>query len=144
MEGGDGDRVVGARPVAAQPGAVLRGGGAAGGAVEAAGKAGDLREEVARAWIDAEAYRVFTLQTITRISDGESLGAASSMNKIFWSELDVRIHELALRLLGDEAELDGPWIAAWQFALAGPIYAGTNEVQRNIVAERVLGLPRGK
>ena len=107
-----------------------------------AGRPAALREEVARAWIDAEAYNVYTLSSITRISDGESLGASSSMNKLFWSELDLRIHALALRLLGAEAELDGPWIAAWQFALAGPIYAGTNEVQRNIAAERVLGLPR--
>jgi hypothetical protein len=61
----------------------------------------------------------------------------------------VRLHEAALELLGDEAELvaggaedDGAWMKGYQFALAGPIYAGTNEIQRNVVAERVLGLPR--
>jgi hypothetical protein len=68
------------------------------------------------------------------------------MTKVFWSELDVRLHELALELLGDHAELvDGElaaWMKGYQFALAGPIYAGTNEIQRNVVAERVLGLPR--
>ena len=57
-------------------------------------------------------------------------------------ELDVRMHELALRLLGSDAELEGPWNKGYQFALAGPIYAGTNEIQRNVVGERVLGLPR--
>ena len=41
-----------------------------------------------------------------------------------------------------DAELAGPWMTGYQFALSGPIYAGTNEIQRNIVAERVLGLPR--
>jgi alkylation response protein AidB-like acyl-CoA dehydrogenase len=69
-------------------------------------------------------------------------GAESSLNKLFWSELDVRLQETALDLLGEEAELDGPWARGFLFSLAGPIYAGTNEVQRNVVAERVLGLPR--
>ncbi|MDT7539623.1 MAG: hypothetical protein QOI82_3208, partial [Actinomycetota bacterium] len=66
----------------------------------------------------------------------------SSLNKLFWSELDIRLHELALDILGPEAELEGPWSKGFQFSLSGPIYAGTNEVQRNIVAERLLGLPR--
>ncbi|MCB1038751.1 MAG: acyl-CoA dehydrogenase, partial [Acidimicrobiales bacterium] len=57
-------------------------------------------------------------------------------------ELDVELHEAALDLRGQEAELDDAWSKGWQFALSGPIYAGTNEIQRNIAAERVLGLPR--
>jgi alkylation response protein AidB-like acyl-CoA dehydrogenase len=103
---------------------------------------GPLRDRVVRAWLDAEAYQLFTLQQVTRICEGSSPGAESSLNKLFWSELDVRLHETALALLGPEAELDGPWSRGFLFALAGPIYAGTNEIQRNIVAERVLGLPR--
>ena len=90
----------------------------------------------------AEAYSLFTLSDVTGIVEGRSPGARSSLNKIFWSELDVELHRAALDLLGPEAELDGPWNRGWQFALSGPIYAGTNEIQRNIVAERVLGLPR--
>jgi len=101
-----------------------------------------LRDRVARAWIDAEAYQLFTLEQVTAISEGGSPGARSSLNKIFWSELDVRLQETALDLLGAEAEVDGPWSRGFLFALAGPIYAGTNEIQRNIVAERLLGLPR--
>ena len=69
-------------------------------------------------------------------------GARSSFVKLWWSELDVALHETALDILGPDAELDGPWSKGWQFALSGPIYAGTNEIQRNIAAERVLGLPR--
>jgi alkylation response protein AidB-like acyl-CoA dehydrogenase len=110
-----------------------------------------LRDRVVQAVIDAETYRLYTLQTVTRLADGEKAGAESSLNKIFWSELDVRLHEAALDLLGPDAELvagapgavdDGAWMKGYQFALAGPIYAGTNEIQRNVVAERVLGLPR--
>ena len=101
-----------------------------------------MADAVADAWIDAEAYSLFTLSDVTGVVEGVSMGARSSYNKIFWSELDVRLHEVALDLLGPEAELDGPWMKGYQFALSGPIYAGTNEIQRNIVAERVLGLPR--
>ncbi|HYC81217.1 MAG TPA: acyl-CoA dehydrogenase family protein [Solirubrobacterales bacterium] len=103
---------------------------------------GGRRDRVAQAWIDAEAYQLFTLQQVTAIAAGRSPGAASSLNKLFWSELDIRLQETALDLLGPEAEVDGPWSRGFLFALAGPIYAGTNEIQRNIVAERVLGLPR--
>jgi alkylation response protein AidB-like acyl-CoA dehydrogenase len=57
--------------------------------------------------------------------------------------MDVRLHEAALRLLGPDAALDDTaWMKGFEFALAGPIYAGTNEIQRNVIAERLLGLPR--
>jgi len=102
-----------------------------------------LRDEIVRAWIDAEAYRWQTFLTVTRMTDGEQLGAESSLTKVFWSELDVRMHETALELLGTQGESDDTgWMKGFQFALSGPIYAGTNEIQRNVIAERVLGLPR--
>jgi alkylation response protein AidB-like acyl-CoA dehydrogenase len=101
-----------------------------------------LRERIADAWMRAEAYRLFTLDTVTRLAGGAVMGADSSINKVWWSELDVELHELALDLLGPEAEVEGPWSKGWQFSLSGPIYAGTNEIQRNIAAERMLGLPR--
>jgi alkylation response protein AidB-like acyl-CoA dehydrogenase len=105
-----------------------------------------VRNAVVRAWIDADAYRWQTFWTVTRLMEGGRTGPESSLVKIFWSELDVRLHETALRLLGSRAELvdgdDAAWMKGWQFALSGPIYAGTNEIQRNVVAERVLGLPR--
>jgi alkylation response protein AidB-like acyl-CoA dehydrogenase len=109
-------------------------------------------ERVADAWIDAQAYRLHTFETVTRLADGGSIGAEASLGKLFWSALDVALHETALDLLGADAELapgapeavdDGRWLDGYLFALAGPIYAGTNEIQRNVVAERVLGLPRG-
>ena len=101
-----------------------------------------LRDRVVRALIDAEAYRCHTFALATRMQAGHELGPEASLSKLFWSEMDVTTHETALALLGDEGELEGPWSKQYQFALAGPIYAGTNEIQRNVVAERVLGLPR--
>jgi hypothetical protein len=102
-----------------------------------------LADAVVQGWIEAEAYDLYTLSDVTTITSGGSPGARSSLNKIFWSELDVKLHRAALDLLGPAAELaDDPFMKGYQFALSGPIYAGTNEIQRNIVAERVLGLPR--
>ena len=101
-----------------------------------------LRDRIISAWMKAEAYRVQTLQTVTNTVEGRPAGAETSLVKLWWSELDVELHEVAMDLLGPDAELEGPWSKGWQFSLSGPIYAGTNEVQRNIAAERVLGLPR--
>ena len=101
-----------------------------------------LRGEVADAWMEAQAYKLATDMTVTRLARGERPGPESSLNKLFWSDMDVHIHDVALRLLGGDADLDGSWMKGYQFSLSGPIYAGTNEIQRDIVAERLLGLPR--
>ncbi|MDA3659221.1 acyl-CoA dehydrogenase family protein [Mycobacterium xenopi] len=104
----------------------------------------DFGDEVADAWIKAQAYRLHTFGTVTRLSEGGELGAESSVTKVFWSELDVALHQTALEIRGADAELVDRWSDGLLFALGGPIYAGTNEIQRNIIAERLLGLPREK
>ncbi|MFC0848883.1 acyl-CoA dehydrogenase family protein [Streptomyces noboritoensis] len=105
------------------------------------------RDRVADAVIGARAYQLFTYAGASRFAAGGEMGAESSLNKLFWSEYDIELHETALELLGAEgelAELAGGWGEGYLFALAGPIYAGTNEIQRDIVAERLLGLPKGR
>jgi alkylation response protein AidB-like acyl-CoA dehydrogenase len=101
------------------------------------------RDAVVDAWLGSEAYRLHTFGTVTRLDEGGKLGAESSITKVFWSELDIAMHETALDLLGPEAEQASRWTDGYLFSLSGPIYAGTNEIQRNIIAERLLGLPRG-
>lgn len=101
-----------------------------------------LTDRAVRSWMQAQAYQQFTLAQVTDIVEERSTGARSSLNKVYWSELDIALHETAMELLGESAQLDTEWSRGFQFSLAGPIYAGTNEIQRNIIAERLLGLPR--
>ncbi|MFE9133009.1 acyl-CoA dehydrogenase family protein [Streptomyces sp. NPDC007355] len=112
-----------------------------------------LRDRVADAVIGARAYRLFAFAGASRLAAGGSIGAESSLNKVFWSELDIALHETALDLLGPYGELSdeatdapahGSWAGGHTFSLAGPLYAGTNEIQRDIIAERLLGLPKGR
>ena len=107
------------------------------------------REAVVQAWGAAQAYAYNTYAVAAKILAGGKIGAEASLTKIFWSELDRAMHRTAMQLLGAHAELkrfaDGgfnQWLEGYIFSLSGPIYAGSNEVQRNIIAERLLGLPR--
>lgn len=107
------------------------------------------REAVVQAWGAAQAYAYNTYAVASKIMGGGKIGAEASLNKIFWSELDRSMHRTAMQILGAHAELKrfgngqiNQWLEGYIFSLSGPIYAGSNEVQRNIIAERLLGLPR--
>jgi alkylation response protein AidB-like acyl-CoA dehydrogenase len=108
-------------------------------------------DRVAQSWMDAEAYALTIYAMASRLATGGKIGPEASTNKIFWSELDINLAQTAMDILGERAELMpgathasdiGEWLQYYIFALAGPIYAGSNEIQRNIIAERMLGLPR--
>ncbi|WP_018219389.1 acyl-CoA dehydrogenase family protein [Salinispora pacifica] len=142
-----------------------------------------LSDRVVAGWIAARAYQLHSYGTATQEAADRTpepppppgradrpaqtgstalrgSGHAASMTKVFWSELDVALHEVALDLLGPYAEIGGlpadsagraddagdadAWLDGYLFSLAGPIYAGTNEIQRTVIAERVLGLPRDR
>jgi len=107
------------------------------------------REAVSQAWMQTQAYAYNTYAVAAKIMAGGKIVAEASLNKIFWSELDRMMHRTAMQILGAAAELthfdDGSinqWLDGYIFSLSGPIYAGSNEIQRNITAERFLGLPR--
>jgi alkylation response protein AidB-like acyl-CoA dehydrogenase len=111
-----------------------------------------LASTVAQCWMDADAYALSTYMTAARLIAGGRIGVEASLNKVFWSELDLAMHRAAQSILGARAALmreapdaadAGGWVEGFLFSLAGPIYAGANEIQRNIIAERLLGLPRG-
>jgi alkylation response protein AidB-like acyl-CoA dehydrogenase len=109
-----------------------------------------LAEELGRALADIAVYRHHVNRTVAETRAGETRPEAS-YNKLYWSEMDARIHELGMRVLGPDAEfgddpdsLPGavPWQENYWYSRAARIFAGTNQIQRNIIAERVLGLPR--
>jgi hypothetical protein len=101
-----------------------------------------IRERLARAWIGLEAMRAYALDTL----DGDSDPAAQSVLKILWSRWYRDLGELAMRVRGASSLVlrdDGdPWQRLFLFSRAATIYGGSEEIQRNIIARRALGLPR--
>ena len=119
------------------------------------GAGGDarVRQQVAQAQIEAHVFRLIGLRNLTQAQHGHAPGAEASLTKLYWSEMDKRIQETAVGLQGPYGALapeepmaveDGRWQYGWMWAQAETIYAGSSEIQRNIIAERVLGLPRGR
>jgi alkylation response protein AidB-like acyl-CoA dehydrogenase len=119
------------------------------------GAGGDpsTRQKVAQARIEAHVFRLIGLRNLTRAQHGHAPGPEASVTKLYWSEMDKRLQEAAVGVEGmygalapDSAHAieDGRWQYGWMWAQAETIYAGSSEIQRNIIAERVLGLPRGR
>ena len=109
------------------------------------GLAGDprRRQEIAQRWIEVEVMRLMNCRTLTRLERGLEPGPESSLVKLFWAGLTQRIHELAMAIEGPSAQLDeGRWPLAYLWSRVGAIAGGTSEVQANIIAQRLLGLPR--
>ncbi len=107
-----------------------------------------MRDAVTEVWMQAEGYRLHTYQTVTRMIEGRPIGAeASASTRSSGASSTCGSTSSRSQLLGPDAErMDGPderWVDGFLFSLSGPIYAGTNEIQRNIIADRVLQLPKG-
>jgi alkylation response protein AidB-like acyl-CoA dehydrogenase len=105
-----------------------------------------VQDEIARLFVQAKCYAFATTRMVSRISHGEDIGVDASVMKLQWSELERTMYETGLELLGPlGTSLDEPGAEFWHnywYARAATIYAGTSEIQRNIVSERLLGLPR--
>jgi alkylation response protein AidB-like acyl-CoA dehydrogenase len=110
-----------------------------------------VRQRLAQSWIDAEIFRLHNARTLHRLARGEEIGAESSIVKLFWADASRRLYDTATALLGpaallmpdDAGALDrGRWARGLLATRANSIMGGTSEIQRNIIGERVLGLPR--
>ena len=113
--------------------------------LRARGRASDpnMRQRYAARVIDVEIMRLHNCRTMTRLARGELPGAESSIVKLFWADLTQELTALALDALGADAQLGGRWQQRMLWSRCASIAGGTNEIQRNIIAQRVLGLPRG-
>ena len=119
-----------------------------------------VRQKLGRIWAELEVERYQALRTLTLLERGEHPGAAGSLTKLSYSEFEKRYMELVLEILGPygqlthgapkELELDidtavgeqGTWAYAYLWSRAGTIYAGSSEIQKNVIGERILGLPK--
>ena len=110
-----------------------------------------LRQALAQAHIRVEIMLLNLYRGITSRLRGQPAGPEASLDKLYWSELDKWMQELGMSLQGPYSQLmegsehavGGNWQYNFLRSRAGTIYSGTSEIQRNIIGERVLGLPKG-
>jgi alkylation response protein AidB-like acyl-CoA dehydrogenase len=110
-----------------------------------------IRQQLAQAFIEVEMTKLHNWRTLTQLRRHGKPGPESSLVKLFWSEMSQRLHDTAMQILGVDAQCwpgepravaRGRWLRSYLYYRAATIFAGTSEVQRNIIAQRVLGLPR--
>jgi alkylation response protein AidB-like acyl-CoA dehydrogenase len=113
----------------------------------------DVREKLGRLVVENEVMRGNGLRTLANLAAGNSPGPESSIEKIFWSECHQRLTDTALELLGPQAQLgareararrEADWAYQYLWSRAGTIYSGSSEIQRNIIAKRVLRMPTAR
>jgi len=105
-----------------------------------------IRQKLAQAFLELEVFRLTNLRALSKMASSSVPGPEGSILKIFWSEMNQRLQQVAMETLGPHAQLkdfdEGRWVYSYLRARGNTIEAGTSEIQRNIVAERVLGLPK--
>ncbi|MGH9111243.1 MAG: acyl-CoA dehydrogenase family protein [Acidimicrobiales bacterium] len=101
-----------------------------------------IAEELAQAFVEVRLLRLHNWRTLTRLAHGAVPGAESSWIKLTWSDMSQHLSQLALDVLGPEGALATPPARQWLWSKAASIAGGTSEIQRTIIGERVLGLPR--
>jgi alkylation response protein AidB-like acyl-CoA dehydrogenase len=112
-----------------------------------------LAPRLAQAFVELRIFQLHNWRSISRTAKGEDPGPVGSINKLWWSEMSKRLHDTAMATLGPAQPLlrgarnnpgDGTWQRSWLYYQASSIWAGTNEIQRNVIGERTLALPREK
>ncbi len=110
------------------------------------------RQALAETYTEVRLFQLHNWRSLSKMAKGEDPGPEGSALKLYWSEMSQRLHRHAMEILGPAAPLwqgadenpgDGAWQRSWLYYQAASIFAGTNEIQRTLVGERVLGLPRG-
>jgi alkylation response protein AidB-like acyl-CoA dehydrogenase len=110
-----------------------------------------LQQRLAEAYVEVRLFQLHNWRSLSRLQSGRELGPEGSALKLYWSEMSKRLHDTAMAVLGDSAPLwwdaddnpgGGRWQRSWLYYQSASIFAGTNEIQRTIIGERVLGLPR--
>jgi alkylation response protein AidB-like acyl-CoA dehydrogenase len=105
-----------------------------------------VRQKLAQAYLELEILRLNTNRALTSMIKSRVPGPEGSIQKIYWSEMNQRMQQTAQEILGPYGQLlefdNGMWQYAYLRSRGNTIEAGTSEIQRNIVAERVLGLPK--
>jgi alkylation response protein AidB-like acyl-CoA dehydrogenase len=102
-----------------------------------------VSDELAQAFVELSVLRLHNWRTLSRLARGEAPGPESSWVKLAWTDMTQHLSESALEVVGPAAPLTGRWQRQWLWSKAASIAGGTSEVQRTIIAERLLGLPRG-
>ncbi len=111
-----------------------------------------MRQKIAQLWIETECLKYTGARAITRLLRGEMPGPEASTGKMIWVDTHQRLQELAMEILGSYSQLTrgsdwavegGLWHYTFLRSRANSIEGGTTEVQKNIIGERVLGLPKG-
>jgi alkylation response protein AidB-like acyl-CoA dehydrogenase len=110
-----------------------------------------LAPRLAQAFTEVRIFQLHNWRSISRTAKGAEPGPVGSINKLWWSEMSKRLHDTVMAVIGETAPLwrgasenpgDGAWQRSWLYYQASSIWAGTNEIQRNVIGERTLGLPR--
>ena len=102
-----------------------------------------VTDALAQAFVELAVLRLHNWRTLSRLARGEAPGPESSWVKLAWTDMTQHLSESALDVVGPAAPLTGRWQRQWLWSKAASIAGGTSEVQRTIIAERLLGLPRG-
>jgi alkylation response protein AidB-like acyl-CoA dehydrogenase len=102
----------------------------------------DVSDALVDAYVSLVVLRTHNWRTLSKLSRGIAPGPESSWVKLTWSDMTQHLSEAALAVQGPAAPLSGPWQRQWLWSKAASIAGGTSEVQRNVIGERILGLPR--